>query len=518
MSTTTPTITEPAATLDEPPREGHRTRAVLALARFEARELLQQIPVLFFFALYVVLIALRLMSKDGMDDFPVLNTVDRRTQATPLLFALALFICANAAALRSRKHGTAQQFEVLVMEPWRRTLAHLLSVIPYAGLTALAVAAEYTREALKPGAIGHGSFGELAVGPLSVLLAGITGVLLARLLPSSFAPILFVIAVYVLGVLVAGLIDVRQGWAEWLDPIQFFSSSGGDPVPSDLLGRPAGWHALYVTGLCAVLACAALLIAGGRTRAVKAATALALAATAAGVIGQLPGDTAALEAARRTAADSPEKLQSCSTYDGSTYCSFPEWSGVRPEWAEVVDRVRSGAGGTAAEARLTIRQRVYTSGEEVEVDGALDPSTTPGEVTVGTRWGGNRVPEFAVGVASVLVGGSEDVTTEPMCDARPVTVMWLVLGSDPTPTATFRTVRLDDSTSGAGQVLAPTNGLSLSDAQTTVIRELLERPRAEMTARVKAHWTELTSARTTTAQAARLLGVAVPKEAEKCEE
>ncbi|MEU1192406.1 ABC transporter permease [Streptomyces sp. NPDC005859] len=518
MSTTIPTSTEPARTLTEPPREGRRTGAVLALARLEARELLQQIPVLFFFALYVVLIALRLMSNDGMDDFPVLNTVDRRTQVAPLLFALAMFICVNAAALRSRKHGTVEQFEVLAMEPWRRTLAHVLSVLPYAGLTALAVAAEFTREALKPGAIGHGSFGELAVGPLSVLLAGITGVLLARLLPSTFVPILFVIVLYVLGVLFSGLIGADHEWVHRLDPIQSFASSGGDPVPSDLLGRPAGWHALYVTGLCALLACSALLVAGGRTRAVRVATALALAATAAGVIGQIPRGTAALEAARRTAADSPEKVQSCSAYDGSTYCSFPEWSGVRSDWAEVVDRVRSGAGGTAAEARLTIRQRVYISGQEVEVDGSLDPSTTPGEVTVGTRWGGNRVPEFAVGVASVLVGGSEDVTTEPMCDARAVTIMWLVLGNDPTPTATFRNVRLDDSTSGSGVVLAPTNGLGLSGPQTTVIRELLERPRAEMTARVKAHWTELTSAKTTTAQAAELLGVAVPKEAEECGE
>ncbi|MDR6974544.1 hypothetical protein J2X68_001222 [Streptomyces sp. 3330] len=516
MSTTTPTVTEPR-TPSQPAREGGRTGAVLALARFEARELLQQIPVLFFFALYVVLVVLRLMSKDGMDDFPVLNTVDRRTQAAPLLFALAVFICANAAALRSRKHGTAQQFGVLAMEPWRRTLAHVLSVLPYAGLTALVVGAEYTREALKPGAIGHGSFGELAVGPLSVLLAGVTGVLLARLLPSPFVPILFVIAVYVLGVLVSGLLDADRGWVAGLDPVQFFTSSGGDPVPTDLLGRPAGWHALYVTGLCAVLTCAALLVAGGRTRAVKAATGLALAVTAAGVIGQLPGDTAALDAARRTASHTPEKVQSCTAHDGSTYCSFPEWSVVRDDWAEVVDRVRSGAGGTAAETALTIRQRVYTDGG-VETDGALDPSTTPGEVTVGTRWGGNRVPEFAVGVATVLVGGSEDVTTEPMCDARAVTIMWLVLGHDPTPMATFRTVRLDDSTEGSGAVLAPTNGLGLSGAQTTVIRELLDRPRAEMTARVKAHWAELTSARTTTAQAAKLLGVEVPKEADPCGE
>lgn len=517
MSTTTPAITEPSRTLGEPPREGHRAKAVLALARFEARELLQQIPVLLFFALYVLLIALRLMSKDGMDDFPVLNTVDRRTQSAPLLFALALLICTNAATLRSRKHATEQQFDVLAVEPWRRTLAHVLSVLPFAGLTALAVAAEFTREALKPGAIGHGSLGELAVGPLSVLLGGITGVLLARLLPSGFVPILFVIALYLLGILVSGLIDTESDWVRRLDPIQFFQSSGGDPVPSDLLGRPAGWHAVYVTGVCALLACVALLVAGGRTRAVKAAAALALAVTAAGAIGQIPRDSAALEAARKTAAESPEKVQSCATYDGATYCSFPEWSGVRSDWAGVVDRVRSAAGGTAAEARLTIRQRVYVDGE-VEIDGALDPSTTPGEVTVGTRWGGNRVPEFAVGVASVLVGGTEDVTTEPMCDARAVTIMWLVLGNDPTPSATFQNVRLDDSTSGSGVVLAPTNGLGLTAAQSTVIREMLDRPRAEMTARVKAHWTELTSAKTTTAQAAKLLGVAVPKEAEQCEE
>ncbi|WP_327316126.1 ABC transporter permease [Streptomyces sp. NBC_01235] len=517
MSTTTPTITEAAPTLTDPPHEGRRAGAVLALARFETRELLQQVPVLFFFALYVGFVALRLMSRDGMDDFPVLNTVDRRTQAAPLLFAVALLICTNAAALRSRKHATVQQFDVLAMEPWRRTLAHVLSVIPYAALTALVVGAEFTREALKPGAIGHGSLGELAVGPLSVLLAGITGVLLARLLPSTFVPILFVIAVYLLVVLASGLIGFEGKWEGWLSPILFFDTSGGDPVPADLLGRPAGWHALYVTALCVLLACAALLLSGGRTRAVKAATVLALAATAAGVIGQIPRNTAALEAARKTASETPQKVQSCTTYDGSTYCSFPEWNGVRADWAEVVHRVQSLAGGKAAEARLTIRQRIY-DGEEV--DAALDPSSTPGEVTVGTRWGGNRVPEFAVGAAAVLVGGSEEVTLQEVCDARAVTIMWLVLGADPTPMATFQNVRLNDTTTGSDQVLAPTNGLSMTAAQTTVVRELLARPRAETTARVKAHWAELTSAKTTVAQAAKLLGVEAPKEKEtvKCEE
>jgi hypothetical protein len=517
MSTTITTVRGSAPALPEPQGPGRRPGAVLALARFEARELLLQIPILVFIVLYLGFTTARLVFQDGMSDYPVLNTVDRGTQTAPLLLAIALLVCTNAAALRSRKHGTVQQFDVMAMEPWRRVLAHVLSAVPFAVLTAVVVAAEFTREALKPGAIGHGSVGELAVGPLVVLMAGITGVLLARLVPASFAPILFVIGAYLLMVLATQVTESDDPRVGWLSPMVLSGISGGDPVPSDLLGRPAAWHALYLLGLCALLTCAALLRSGGRTRAVKAATALALAVTATGAIGQLPHDTAALEAARKSASTTPQKFQSCTEYEGSTYCAFPEWKGVRDDWAAVVDRLRSAAGGSAAEARLTVRQRIDVSGG-IEEDTALDPSTTPGEVTVGTRWGGNRVPEFAVGAATVLVAGTEDATTREMCDARAVTIMWLVLGSDPTPMATFRNVRLDDGTTGSGLVLAPTNGLSLTDHQTAVIRELLARPKAEITALVKKHWSALTSAQTSTAEAAKLLGVAVPQGVESCDE
>ncbi|CAM5648831.1 ABC transporter permease [Streptomyces aurantiogriseus] len=517
MTTTITPPSDPPATLPGSPPPARRTGAVLALARFEARELLLQIPVLVFFALYVGLVAVRLTRQEGMDDYPILHMVDRDTQTSPMLLAIALLICTNAAALRSRKHGTVQQFDVLALEPWRRTLAHLLSVVPFAALTAVVAGAAFTREALKPGAIGHGSLGELAVGPLTVLLAGITGVLLARLLPSSFAPMLFVVAMYLV-IMIASAVADEGRWVGWLSPIQYSDISGGDePVPSDLLGRPAAWHALYLVGLCALLSCAAILLSRGRTRLLKAATAVSLAATVAGVIGQVPRDTESLEAARNTASTTPQKVQSCRTYGGSTYCAFPEWNGVRDDWARVVDRVQSAAGGTAAETRLTVRQRVDLSGG-VEVDTSLTPSSTPGEVTVGTRWGGNRVPEFAVGVATVLVAGTEEETLNLCDDARPVTIMWLVLGTDPTPMSTFRTLRLDDSVSGSAVILAPTNGLSLTAQQTTVIRELLTRPRTEVAAQVKAHWTELTSSETSTAEAAKLLGVAVPKGAESCEE
>jgi hypothetical protein len=58
--------------------------------------------------------------------------------------------------------------------------------------------------------------------------------------------------------------------------------------------------------------------------------------------------------------------------------------------------------------------------------------------------------------------------------------------------------------------------MSVSAQGTEVVRELFREPHGTITARVKAHWTELTSSRTSAAEAARLLGVTVPKGADDC--
>ena len=136
-------------------------------------------------------------------------------------------------------------------------------------------------------------------------------------------------------------------------------------------------------------------------------------------------------------------------------------------------------------------------------------------MTVGTRWGGNRVPEFAVAVASVLVGGDEKKGSD-LCDGRVVTVMWLALGRDADPIADLRNVRLDDRLSGPAIALTPTNPVSMSAGQTDVVRELLSRPRAEVTSAVKSHWAQLTAPGVTTAEVARVLGTEVPKGADEC--
>ncbi|MHC3469036.1 ABC transporter permease [Streptomyces sp. 7R007] len=500
MSTT---LTRPAPALRV--REAGEWRAVPALARFEARELALQIPVFVFLTGYVAYRAWMLVSRGYT--YPALQDVDRSTQFGPELVGLALLVCVNRATLRSHRHGTDAHFDVLPLAPWRRTLAHALSVVPYALVVAVVVTVQFTWAALQPGAVGHGSPAELATGPLSVLLLGVTGTLLARMFRTTLATVLFVAGGYVafaLALTQAG--DAH--WLTWLMPS--VTDSGADPVPSALVGRPAAWHALYLAGLTVLLACLAVLLGGGRTRAVKAVTGLALAATAAGVAGQSPGDPAALTAARRAATVAPQHQQTCVPHGTSTYCAFPEWSGRTADWAAVVADVQRYAGGTAAHARLTVRQRIdATAG--LTSDSALSPATTPGQVTVGTNWGGTRVHEFAAGVATVLVTGDEAAGGGQLCDARTVTITWLALAAQEHPLAAFRDVRLDDSVRGSGVVLTPTNPYVLDARQTDVVRESLSRPRDEVAAAVRAHWSELTSARTPLARVAEVLGVKAPK-------
>ncbi|WP_210592515.1 ABC transporter permease [Streptomyces sp. GESEQ-35] len=481
--------------------------AVFALARFEARELLLRVPVLLAFAVYIAWTVYR----DG-DDFPVLQSVDRATQSAPLLVALAVLLSANLAVLRSRRRDTERHFAVLLLQPWQRTAAHALSVVPAAVLTALCVAGQFTWQALKPGAIGHGSPAELLVGPLTVLLFGAVGVLLGRLIPSVVAAPLAGVFVLFFFLLVAAPGD--NGGTRWLAPV--IGEASNTMLPSDLIGRPAAWHALYLAGLVLVAVLLAMLVSGGRTPIVAGALAAAVVLTLTGAVRQAEGVSPELTAARERISVTPEKEQTCVRHDGSAYCAFPEWEPQTGTWADVVDHVRSLAAGNEQKQQLLVRQRVDAR-YGLSGDAALDPSATPHQVTVGTAWGGNRVPEFSAAVASVLVTGSEKAAGD-MCDGRMVTVMWLALGWADDPMQSFRNVRLDDSVTGSAIVLSPTDPLSMTSGQTDVVRELLQQPRDTVTAKVKANWAELTSPKAKTSRAAELLGVKVPKDADACEE
>ncbi|MGW0862606.1 ABC transporter permease [Streptomyces sp. NPDC002611] len=481
--------------------------AVIALAGFETRRLLTMLPMLIAFLVYIGWTVWRTGKDWGA--YPALQDADRATQGAPMLVGLTVLLCVNRAALRSRRHGTEPYFGTLVMPPWRRAVAHALSALAVALLTAVCVAAQFGREVLRPGAIGQGSVSELLVGPLTVLLAGLFGLLLAGLVRSSLAaPLLVVFALF----LFLFLWGTSDDASRWLLPVVVEATS--NTLPSDLLGRPAGWHALYLAGLALCAGLTAVLVAGGRKPVLLTGIAGALAMTLVGGVTQTGGESPELVRARERASDTPGQLQSCVRRDGSTYCAFPEWGPRVGDWAGVVDRVRSLAGGRAQDQKIVVRQRIEAR-YGLSSDSALTPLERPHEVTVGTQWGGNRVPEFSAAVAGVLVAGEEKAATS-ICDGRIVTVMWLALGWESDPMAALRRVRLDDSDTGSAVVLQPTDGLSMTEAQTEVVRELLARPRGEVTARVKDNWAELTEPKVTAARAAELLGVAAPEGDGKC--
>ncbi|MFF4271237.1 ABC transporter permease [Streptomyces sp. NPDC001536] len=497
-----------------PPVERTESRdswaAVLVLARFEARRLLTSVPVIVGFLVYVAWIVWQ--ARDYADGYPALQDVDRATQGGPLLVGLAVLLAVNQAVLRSARQDTERHFGVLVMGAGRRTAAHLLSIVPAVLLTAVCVTGQFGWEALKSAALGRGSVGELLVGPLTVLLFGAVGVLMARLVTSTFAAPLLVVVFLFLFVLGTGL-GGDASWIRWLYPVVGEMSS--NTLPSDLIGRPALWHAVYLAGLGLSLALLAVLVGGGRARSARVLFVGALALTVLGGTGQAQGVSSATTAARERVTFHPEQVQTCVERSGSRYCAFPEWRGRTADWASVVDQVQSLAGGTAHDQRLLVRQRIDAT-YGLDGDAAIAPAKTAHQVTVGTAWGGNRVPEFSTAVAGVLIAGDENAASE-LCDGRMVTLMWIALAWESDPIAQLRHVRLDDSVTGSAIVLSPTNPLSMTEGQTTVVRELLERPRGEVEAKVKSQWSQLTAPKVTTARVGELLGVDAKVKADSCD-
>jgi hypothetical protein len=499
---TTKLLDRPAPAPTRAPVMGSPSRrAALALARREAWLLLRHPLVVVAVAAYA---ALLIRQAAGGSDYPVLQVSDQEGLLGGVLIGLAGLVAANASVLRSHRHGTEAHFGVLVVSAWWRSAAHCLAVVPLALIVGALVAGQFAREAARPGAVGHGSFFELATGPLVVLLLGVLGVLLGRLVRSAFAGPLAAVALLALVFVLAGAPTALR----WMGPIA--ADEGAAPLPSGLVGRPASWHALYLAGVALLVAVAAVGVAGAwRATPVRATALVAVAATLVGSVAQLAGPSDGLVAARERATDDPGAVQECVRREATTYCAFPEFTPWIDEWRAVADGVRELAGAGDADRELIVRQRVNA------VDGpawnANPPPGPRGEVTVGTAWGGERELEFAASVARGLVADDETAWA-PYCDARGVLITWLAIRAVPDGEALFAETQSHMGGGGA-TILAPVVPVSLRDREYAVVRALLDEPAAEVARRVAESWAELTApGGTPTERAAELLGVSAPAE------
>ncbi|QNP72252.1 hypothetical protein IAG44_24440 [Streptomyces roseirectus] len=500
-------------------------RAQLALARFESARVLRHPAFLTAVALYAALWAYEAWGGGPRGRYPVLQDEDRYTQLPLLLLAAGALVATHLTATRMLRSGAQALCGVLALPPWRRTLAHLVTALPPAGVAAALAGARITAYASSPAAVGSPSTLELATGPAAVLLAGCAGATLAGFTASTMAGPFAVLCLGAL--LLCGALGVRGlRWTGLVGVEDEFAA----PLPSALMDRPVPEHLGYLAAVTGVLALLALVRAGARAVPVRAALALlAVTAVAAGVAQYRPLDDAV--AARRADAEQrPGDRQSCRAAGRVTFCAFPEFTRRGQDWQRVTDGVLREAppgGGPYA-----VRQRILLDGGP---GGVADPPPleawarddarhgTPGAVTVGTDWGtddigGGAMLSFAVRFADRVVPGraqEERPTGELLCRARAVTVLWLAAQATPETADALRS--LDRRSTGGISVSTLGSGQSLgvSDPEVRVVRDLLTLPDAEVGSRLRAAWPALADERTSTERAARLLGATPPPDAER---
>jgi hypothetical protein len=154
----------------EVPAEVRSRRSMLALAAVESGRLLRHPAVLVATALSVWL-----LWRWGRGTAPVLHYADIATQVPLAPLAGAALLATNLAVLRPHRDGAVDLYGATRLSLARRTLAHLLSVLPLVALGVVLVAADLAWLANVPGSVGTPRLAEAATGPALILLGGCLG-------------------------------------------------------------------------------------------------------------------------------------------------------------------------------------------------------------------------------------------------------------------------------------------------------------------------------------------------------
>jgi hypothetical protein len=510
---------------------------MLALAAVESGRLLRHPAVLAATALSVWL-----LWRWGRGTAPVLHYADIATQVPLAPLAAAALLATNLAVLRPHRDGAVDLYGATRLTLARRTLAHLLSVLPLAALGGVLVVADLAWLAGAPGSVGTPHIAEAATGPALIVLGGFLGVALGRFWRSvALAPLVLValaVGSLTLTELHVGGHDGRP-WV-WLGTL--LRPVTIDPPPAALLGRPATWHLIYLLGAAVVLGALAVwrsqAQARGRRRAQAATGAVlvaALAVTTGAAVVQTRPTSPALVARWQAAASNPAAELVCQRRGPAIYCVFPGFEPQIDLWEPTVQAVVAGVPPdlAARAVPVTVAQRVgwHRLLEEEGPDGLPDGGNLPGPVApVGTVWTLNSQARLATNVAARLIEQSETAVPPsgeqpktsagsapeppapgPGCNARAVVALWLAARASPHVAAGLRQ-QVTDNRFGS---IVFANDVDL-DEPWWGVREgrfalaLLERPSDQVTRTLWRHWDLLTSPATTLEQLGQLVGVQPP--------
>jgi hypothetical protein len=523
----------PVGTPGGRPARARSRRSMLALTAIESGRLLRHPAVL-----AATAVGVWLLWRWGRGTAPVLHYADIGTQPAVAPLAGATLLATNLAMLRSHRDGAVDLYGVTRLSLSRRTMAHLLSMLPLVALGGILVVADLVWLAGTPGSVGTAHLAEAATGPALIALGGCLGVLLGRLARSvALAPL--AVAALTFGSMT--IAELQRGGQEeqpwtWLGTL--LPPPPFDPPPADLLGRPATWHLVYLLGTAVTVAALALWrsqaqAGAGRRTQIATATVLvaALAATAAAAVVQTRPTSSALAAQRLAVVRDPSAELVCHRRDPAIYCVF---AGFEPQidlWEPTVRAVVAAVPPAAAARALpvTVAHRV---GLHRLIDEEVDLSVQKGQgpsgpmvAPVGTAWGDDG-PLFelaharlAASVAARLVaplrGDGEEPQRSP-CNAQAVVALWL--GGQASPQAV----------EGIRYALARPN----SDTNTFVITHdpaddpewgvragrfaltLLARPRDQVTQTLWRNWDLVTAPQTTIERLGEVLGIQPPSGAD----
>ena len=526
----------------EVPAEVRSRRSMLALAAVESGRLLRHPAVLAATAL-----SAWLLWRWGKGTVPVLHYADIATQLALAPLAGAALLATNLAVLRPHRDGAVDLYGATRLSLARRTLAHLLSVLPLAALGGVLVAADLAWLAGVPGGVGTPHTAEAATGPALILLGGWLGVLLGRVWRSvAAAPLVLVVVAagsLTLTELNMGGHDTRP-WV-WLGTL--LRPVTIDPPPAALLGRPASWHLVYLLGAAVVLAALAVWQSQAQAqvrRRARVATAIVLvaglSATAGAAVAQTRPTSPALAARREAAASNPAAHQICMLRGPAVYCVFPGFEPQIGLWEPTVRAVLAGVPPAAAARAVpvTVAQRIgwfrliKEDEDDPTVGDAVGDTVGDNQVApVGTAWGWEGQARLASNVAARVVELSDteipprdpepgsDPGPGPSgggigCNARAVVALWLAARASPHAAEGLRQ-QVTWSRDQDFPVFWFTHDLDIDDPQWG-LREgqfalaLLERPDDQVGQALWRNWDLVTSPTTTLERLGQLLGVPPP--------
>jgi hypothetical protein len=531
--------TPPAGVPRDVPAEVRSRRSMLALAAVESGRLLRHPAVLAAAALSVWL-----LWRWGRGTVPVLHHADIATQFPLAPLAGAALLAANLAVLRPHRDGAVDLYGATRLSLARRTLAHLLSVLPLAALGGVLVVADLAWLAGVPGGVGTPSPAEAAAGPALIVLGGWLGVLLGRVWRSVAVAPLVLVGLAVGSLTLADLYIGGHDQRSWVWLGTLLRPVPLDPPPAALLGRPATWHLVYLLGVAVVLGALAVWRSQAQARAPRraqavtgAVVAVALAVTTGAAVIQTRPTSTAL-AARRLAADSdPAAHQVCQRRGPAVYCVFPGFEPQIGLWEPIVRAVVAGVPPAAAARALpvTVAHRIGWARlfEESDVGLGPRPAGYRPVAAIGTAWGrdgqalANSHARLAGNVAARVTRPPDQVQEQPKpsagsaaeqldpnagCNARAVVALWLAARASPHAAAGIRQHVADEARFGS---FVFANDVDFDDTWWGV-REgrfalaLLERPGDQVTQTLWRNWDLVTAPTTTLERLGELLGVQPP--------